>query len=71
MDSDAIARWQVLTPPLSAQGKAIVTAPDDAPRPIGWPLLLIAALFLLTELLVANYRLTIRRDGTRANEVVP
>jgi hypothetical protein len=69
MQSDAVERWQHLTPaPTPRETSSEATAPI-APRSIGWPLLVFAALVLLSELLLANYRLTIRRDGSRAGEV--
>ena len=69
MSADSIDRWQALTPALDVSKKSEVQVAPSSPRPVGWPLLVAAGLFLLSELLLANYRLTIRRDGTRAREV--
>jgi len=65
LSEDALTRWQALTPALAARAKVAAPAADNPPRSIGWPLLLLAAAFLLSELLLANYRLTIRRDGSQ------
>jgi len=64
LGGEAIARWQALTPALPASTEVVIQPAETPPRSIGWPLLVAAALFLLSELLLANYRLTIRRDGT-------
>jgi hypothetical protein len=72
MDADSVARWQTLRSdaavPIApaATEKEQVAAKSNIDRPIGWHLLLIAAVLLLAELLLGNYRLTIRRDGTRS-----
>jgi hypothetical protein len=73
MDAESVARWQALRSeagaaqivPVAAD-KVQSSAKLNAERSIGWQLLLVAAVLLLAELLLANYRLTIRRDGTRA-----
>ncbi|HYM35699.1 MAG TPA: VWA domain-containing protein, partial [Steroidobacteraceae bacterium] len=66
MNADSIARWQNLTPALAEREKVAAQPTDVPPRSIGWPLLIVTALFLLSELLLANYRLTIRRDGSQS-----
>jgi hypothetical protein len=69
MDPDSVARWQTLRSDaarIGSSAKAQVTPQKNAERPIGWYFLLIVAVLLLAELLLGNYRLTIRRDGTRS-----
>jgi hypothetical protein len=72
MNADNVARWQALrsdtarTAPSASDKTQVIAKPSlGTERPIGWHLLLIAAVLLLAELLLGNYRLTIRRDGTR------
>jgi hypothetical protein len=71
MNAESVVRWQALRSEAGAQSapmadKTQSTAKVNAERSIGWQLLLVAAVLLLAELLLANYRLTIRRDGTRS-----
>jgi hypothetical protein len=68
MTPENVARWQELAPGATPalQNKATVAADSAANWELGWYLLIAAAILLALELLLANYRLTIRRDGTRA-----
>lgn len=68
LSADAVRRWRELTPPAAPQtGSTAAQTQQTAPdRALGWHFLIAAAALLLLELLLANYRLTIRRDGTRA-----
>jgi hypothetical protein len=69
LNADNVARWLALTsepPPLRERGRVGEVASSVVQHSIGWHLLIAAAVLLLIELLLANYRLTIRRDGTRS-----
>jgi hypothetical protein len=69
LSADTVARWQALvSAPLKTAEVRVAAAPENPPRSIGWNLALAAAVLLLSELLLANYRLTIRRDGAGAGE---
>jgi hypothetical protein len=74
MSADSIARWQAMvSAPQSTSEQRVAgtgeTQPPSPLRSIGWQLLIAAAALLLSELLLANYRLTIRRDGASTVEV--
>ncbi len=74
MNGDTVARWQALTtgsPVPTVQNNAQATAKPGSERAFGWHFLIAAAALLLLELLLANYRLTIRRDGTRVAMTPP
>lgn len=68
MTPENAARWQELAPGAAPalQNKVAVAANTSTNWEIGWHLLIAAAILIALELLLANYRLTIRRDGTRA-----
>jgi hypothetical protein len=67
MSAESVTRWQSLTSgPAAPIDKIQVAVKPSAEHALGWNLLVVAAVLLLLELLLANYRLTIRRDGTRA-----
>lgn len=70
MGADSARRWESLVSAAqqTPEQQAAVGA-ELPPRSIGWNLLLLAAVFLLSELLLANYRLTIRRDGASTGEI--
>ncbi len=59
-----VERWQALKAPPAATDAGTTTADDGAPvkRSIGYLVLLIAALFVVVELLMANHYLTVRRE---------
>ncbi len=64
MNAATVERWQSLVSTSQQTSAERAAGPDTEPaRSIGWNLLVAAAALLLTELLLANYRLTIRRDG--------
>jgi len=67
LSADAVQRWRELMPPTAPQPGSTASQTQQAPpdRALGWHFLIAAAVLLLVELLLANYRLTIRRDGTR------
>jgi hypothetical protein len=70
MTADTVKRWQSLVSAThNAAADSVAGASEPPPRSIGWNLVLLAAVFLLSELLLANYRLTIRRDGASSGEM--
>ena len=72
MSAASVKRWESMTPAtLVAERQSTSTGKvsERAPRSLGWYFLVAAAALLLSELLLGNYRLTIRRDGTRTGAI--
>jgi len=69
LSADNLTRWQALRRAAASQtsqaGPAAVATQPEA-RSLGFAILFLLAVLALAELLLGNYRLTIRRDGTVA-----
>lgn len=68
MSAESVRRWETLTSVPEVAPVATTTSAELPRRSIGGDLLLLAAALLLSELLLGNHRLTIRRDGTPAGK---